>query len=464
MVDDELTILVGLDSLKDIEDTVVPAIELAKTRGGKIVALVTINVSQKTGANWEEIYDTIKKEKADPIIKKVKQMCKKDGVSVSAKVKRGNPSKILSEAAKKEKADIVIVKPTAKNGTNGTEKTYELFGADEGEDMITQAAEEIKTNTTSTSPNSAITTGELNGMAELLDTMNQNIDSLSEVVTKMVTINELLDDSGPIIKGAFYKSLQGLDGVSAKLSTDDGMELAETLLENTQTFSSLVKKTVAINELMADYAPIMKGAFERSLVTLDQMDQTVNLEDATVLLETVLKNTKAFSGLAGSAAGVHELISDASPILSQAFAKSLVTLDNLQRNGAMERVAKFAGIMEMLYNNISDEEMERLGINVLLAIDIFNRAMRPEIVSVVHSLLDTVVTCQNQHQEEGPKKVGMFNYVSVMRDPDIQMSVGFMTSFLKNLNVCLEKAQAEEPLISKPMEETQSKTAAEAEE
>ncbi len=455
MSDDELTILVALDSLKDIEDTVVPAIELAKTRGGRIVTLVTVNVTKKTGTNWEEIYDTIKKEKADPITEKVKEMCKKEGVSVATKIKRGNPGKVLSEVAKKEKVDIVIVRPTAKKDAKDTEKTYELFGAGEGEGTITQAAEEIKTNTT---------TGELNEMAELLDTMNQNIDSLSEVVTKMVAINELLDDSGPIIKGAFYKSLQGLDGMSGKFSTDDGMELAETLLENTQTFSSLVKKTVAINELMADYAPIMKGAFERSLVMLDSMDQTVSVEDATVLLETVLKNTRAFSGLAGSAAGAHELIGDVQPILSQAFAKSLVTLDNLQRNGAMERVAKFAEIGEMLYNNISDEEMEQLGINVPLAIDIFNRAMRPEIVSVVHSLLDTVVTCQKQYQEGGPKKVGMFNYVSVMRDQDIQMSVGFMTSFLKNLNICLEKAQAEEPLIPESIEETPGKTTVEAEE
>jgi hypothetical protein len=64
----------------------------------------------------------------------------------------------------------------------------------------------------------------------------------------------------------------------------------------------------------------------------------------------------------------------------------------------------------------------------------------------------------------GPKKVGMFNYVSVMRDPDIQMAVGFMTNFLKNFNVCIGRAMQEEEVMESIEKTQSSKAAVEAEE
>jgi nucleotide-binding universal stress UspA family protein/uncharacterized protein YjgD (DUF1641 family) len=550
------TILVAIDSLKDAERAIRPAIDLAKARGGRIVALSTINVTHTSGVNLKELYESIKKKRADPALKRVRELCAEAGVDVVTRVEKGNPGQVLAEVARKEKAEIVLLRPTSRKGIDEAGKGYGILKAEEekGRPMVN-----IDPSGTVVALGRDVVACETEEVAELLKRVLENMDSFSDLVTRMVALNELLEDSVPIIKGAFDKSLPALDNLDREMKPEEVRELASTFLRNTEAFSGFVKRLVSMDELMKDYAPIMKGAFQKSLLALDRVDKNLDTEEAAVLFDTVtrnmgtfsslvekmvainelmedtapimkgafdkslvfleelggdldteeagvllkkflqnistfsylldrmssltelmedttpimksafqksliilqevdrkldldsaleltdtlMQNMGAFSDLAKSAVGLHELMADMQPIIKDAFGKSLVKLDALQRDGTMDRVVKFAQVMEMVFNNFSDEDLERLGLNLLLAMDILNRAMQPEVVSVVHGMLDTVVTCQRQYMKEGPKKIGMFNYVSVMRDQDIQMAVGFLTNFLKNFNACIDRAQRE---------------------
>jgi nucleotide-binding universal stress UspA family protein/uncharacterized protein YjgD (DUF1641 family) len=569
MAEDTRTILVAIDSLKDAERAILPAIELAKSQGGRIVALSAINVTHTSGVNLKELYESIKKKKADPALKKVRELCAEAGVDVITRVEKGSPGQVLAEVARKEKADIVLMRPTSRKGIDEAGKGYGILKAEEGK---RRPVVNLDPSGVLVALDSDVVACETEEVAELLGKIVGNIDSFSDLVTRMVSLNELLEDSAPIIKGAFDKSLPALDSMGKEMDAEEVKELISTFMKNTEAFSSLVKRLVSMDELMKDYAPIMKGAFNKSLLALERVDRNLDTEEAAVLFDTVtrnlgtfstlvqkmvainelmedvgpimkgafdkslvfldelggdldpeeagvllrkfiqnistfsylldrmssltelmedttpimksafqkslailqevdrkldldsaleltdtvLSNMDAFSSLAGKAVGVHELMEDMQPIIKAAFDKSLVKLDALQRDGTIDRVAKFAQIMEMVFNNFSDEDLERLGLNLLLTMDLLNRAMQPEVVSVVHGMLDTVVTCQRQYMKEGPKKIGMFNYVSVMRDQDIQMAVGFLTNFLKNFNNCIDRAQRES-LAGKDVEQVSSR-------
>lgn len=531
-------VLVAIESLRDVEKTVQPAIDIAKGNGGKIIALYTINVGHTAGAKPDDLYKNIKKTKAEPAMEKVRKMCLDAGVDVITRIKRGPICDVMPAVAKKEKADIVLMRPTSKKSMDDVGRGYGIM-----RDKVSG------TPLLNIDPSGVILALDGSGVgyeteeaAELLNKIIQNTGTFSGLVTKLVALNELIEDSAPIMKGAFDKSLKDLDhlgkefdpedafelvdtflkntevfsnfvkrmvavdelltdaepimkgafdGVSATINPDDAASLIDALTKNMGTFASLVEKTAAMNELMEDIQPVMKGAFDKSLVFLDELQGDVDPEEAALLMRKVLQNTstfshlmdqllsmtelmddatpiiksafqksliilqevdqkldmeaaldltdtvmgnmRAFSSLAGTAVGVHELMEDVKPITFQAFNKALVKLDELQRSGAIDRMAKMSKSMEMVYNNISDEALERMGMNIILMNELLNRAMKPEVVNMMCGLLDTVALVQNQE----PKKMGMFSTMSLVRDPDIQLAIGLMSTFLKNLHSCV---------------------------
>lgn len=255
----------------------------------------------------------------------------------------------------------------------------------------------------------------------------------SELLDKLIVFEAFLKDFEPNVEKITHEINPNVVALRERYETDNTMTLLKKAGDSLPVFIELLDIMNAMWGMMKDFAPAIDNISKEITPNIKILRESLEKDETLHVIQKVGENM-------GLMASVLDEFSDPN-----------------------SRLSKMTKSVEMVYNNIGDEEIDRLGINILIAIDIFNRAMSPEVVTVVHGMIDTVVACQKQYQEGGPKKIGMFNYVSVMRDPDIQMSVGFMTSFLKNLNVCLEKAR-QESQVEESIEKTPGETAVETEE
>jgi nucleotide-binding universal stress UspA family protein len=102
-------ILVPIDGTRVSEHVLDRAFDMAKKEGATIVALSSINVSYSTGVNWKEIYEIVKGKKAEPLLAKVAERGRKEGVPVEPLIKRGPIHETIIEASREMEVDMVIM-------------------------------------------------------------------------------------------------------------------------------------------------------------------------------------------------------------------------------------------------------------------------------------------------------------------------------------------------------------------
>ena len=101
-------ILVALDEAGEPRKGMEKAIYLAKLSGAKITGVNVIVVSPTLASTVTNYRDYIA-EKAQEMLDRAKESCKKQGIQLASKILDGSPASKIAEFAEEEKVDLVIV-------------------------------------------------------------------------------------------------------------------------------------------------------------------------------------------------------------------------------------------------------------------------------------------------------------------------------------------------------------------
>ncbi|MBE9474056.1 MAG: hypothetical protein IMY85_04135, partial [Chloroflexi bacterium] len=136
-------------------------------------------------------------------------------------------------------------------------------------------------------------------------------------------------------------------------------------------------------ELVRDLTPIANEAFRLSVEQLDEIQEYIELSDLLRLVKRVVRNGRNFEKMLNQLESLMDLVETVGPLADEAFGKAVEELTELERKGYFGFARGGMQIMDNVVTSFSEEDVNRLGDNVVLILNTVKEMTQPEIMNFV---------------------------------------------------------------------------------
>ena len=180
-------------------------------------------------------------------------------------------------------------------------------------------------------------------------------------------------------------------------------------------------------ELMHDVMPIVNDAFRLTVEQLEEVQEYVELDDLLRLFKRLLRNGRNIDKMLDQLESVMDLVQTVGPLTDQRVRES-----HRSAAGTAEHKGYFAfarGGMQIADNvvtSFSEEDVRRLGENVVLILSVVKDLTQPEIMSLVHNIVSGV-----EVEVARPVNTSLPALLGQMRDPNVRRGLALTMRVLR---------------------------------
>lgn len=168
-------------------------------------------------------------------------------------------------------------------------------------------------------------------------------------------------------------------------------------------------------ELIRDLTPIANEAFRLSVEQLEEIQEYVELNDLLRFVKRVARNGRNFEKMLSQLEGLMDLVETLGPLADEAFGKAVAELTEMERKGYFAFARGGAQIMDNIVTSFSEEDVNRLGDNVVLILNTVKDMTQPEIMNFVRNTLMVA-----EKEIEKPVDITYTGLMRQMRDPEVR--------------------------------------------
>jgi uncharacterized protein YjgD (DUF1641 family) len=168
-------------------------------------------------------------------------------------------------------------------------------------------------------------------------------------------------------------------------------------------------------ELMRDLTPIANEAFRLSVEQLEEIQEYVELEDLLRLVKRLARNGRNFEKMLNQIESLMDLAETMGPLANEAFGKAVNELTDLERKGYFAFARGGRQIMDNVVTSFTEEDVNRLGDNVVLILNTVKDMTQPEIMNFVRNTLLVA-----EKEIEKPVDISYTGLMRQMRDPEVR--------------------------------------------
>ena len=140
-------------------------------------------------------------------------------------------------------------------------------------------------------------------------------------------------------------------------------------------------------ELMRDITPIANQAFHMTIEQLEEVQEYVDLSDMLRFVKRVLRNGRNLDRTLDQLESISDLIDTVGPLSDEAFAKTVDTLSMMEQKGYFAFTRGGLRIIDNIVGSFSEEDVSRLGDNIVLILNTVKDMTQPEILNFVRNTL-----------------------------------------------------------------------------
>jgi uncharacterized protein YjgD (DUF1641 family) len=168
-------------------------------------------------------------------------------------------------------------------------------------------------------------------------------------------------------------------------------------------------------ELMRDLTPIADQAYHMAVEQLEEVQEYVDLADLLRLAKRLLRNGRNLDRLLSQLESAVDLAETAGPLADEAFGRAVHLLTDLEHKGYFAAARGGARILENIVTSFSEDDVRRLGDNVVLILNTIKEMTQPEIMHFVH---DTLLIAEAEFQT--PVDASLTGLLRQLRDPAVR--------------------------------------------
>lgn len=168
-------------------------------------------------------------------------------------------------------------------------------------------------------------------------------------------------------------------------------------------------------ELMHDLTPVVNDAFRLTVEQLEEIQEDIDLADLLRLFKRILRNGRNLEKMLDQFESILDLIETVNPLADDAFGKAVDTLAEMEHKGYFTFARGGARIMENIITSFTEEDVQKLGDNVVLILNTVKDMTQPEIMNFVRQTLMVA-----EKEVENPVDSSLLGLMRQMRDPAVR--------------------------------------------
>lgn len=171
-------------------------------------------------------------------------------------------------------------------------------------------------------------------------------------------------------------------------------------------------------ELSHDLTPIAGDAMQALTGELEQLD--VSVTDLADLIRRLVRVAPLLDKALGHLEMFAELGTDAAPLTSQMMDLATARLAEADERGYFGFTRTGLRVVDQVVTHYTEADVQALGDNIVLILDTVKELTQPEIMGVLHHMIEAVQRQQEQMAAEPAEAPGLFRIALRMRDPEIR--------------------------------------------
>lgn len=168
-------------------------------------------------------------------------------------------------------------------------------------------------------------------------------------------------------------------------------------------------------ELIRDLTPIGQEAFRLSVEQLEEVQEYIDVGDLLRFFKRLMRNGRNFEKLLDQLESLMDLVDTLGPLADEAFTKAVNSLAETERKGYFAFARGGARIVDTVVTSFSEEDVYRLGDNVVLILNTIKDMTQPEVLNFIRNTLLVA-----EREVEKPVDISYSALLREMRDPEVR--------------------------------------------
>jgi uncharacterized protein YjgD (DUF1641 family) len=179
-------------------------------------------------------------------------------------------------------------------------------------------------------------------------------------------------------------------------------------------------------ELMHDLMPIVNDAFRLTTQQLEEVQHYVDLGDLLRLLKRLLRNGRNIEAMLDQLESIMDLLQTVGPLSDQAFGKAVDILQQAEQKGYFAFARGGMKIADNIVTSFSEADVQALGDNVVLILNVIKEMTQPQIMSFVKNTMATV-----EAEAAKPVDTSLMALLRQMNDPAVRRGLALTLRVLR---------------------------------
>jgi uncharacterized protein YjgD (DUF1641 family) len=168
-------------------------------------------------------------------------------------------------------------------------------------------------------------------------------------------------------------------------------------------------------ELVRDLTPIVNDAFRLTTEQLEEIQEYVDLGDLLRLLKRLLRNGRNIEAMLDQLEGLMDLLQTVGPLTDSVFSRAVDLLAVAEQKGYFAFAKGGMQIVDNVVTAFTEEDVKRLGDNIVLILNTVKDMTQPEIMNFVRSTLLIA-----EQEVEKPIDISYLSLLRQMQDPAVR--------------------------------------------
>jgi len=178
------------------------------------------------------------------------------------------------------------------------------------------------------------------------------------------------------------------------------------------------------DELRSDLTPIAGEAMALAGRELDGLSREADPADLISLARQLAKSAATIERSLRTLDALDELSTDLVPIASEAMTKATAVLAAADDAGYFAFARSGLGVVDKVVTSFSQEDVDRLGDNVVSILEMVKELTQPEMVALFTRMIEAIERQQESLAAEPETPPSLWALARQVRDPDVRRGMG----------------------------------------